>query len=57
MDEEWYNKRKSDLVDGAQRAVAAKKWKSNTKFERTDAHAFLARARSIAEKFIEERRL
>jgi hypothetical protein len=56
-DEAWYLRRKRDLADGFAKAVQARDWKGNIKFERPKVARFLPRSRSLARSFITDHRL
>lgn len=55
-DEAWYAKRKRDLAEGFAKAVQARDWKGNIKFERQSVAKFLPKSRSLARSFIRDHR-
>jgi hypothetical protein len=57
VDETWFSKRKSELTDRQQKVVPAKEWRGALKFQRPNAHRFLAGIRTAAMQFILQTRL
>ena len=57
IDEDWYTSRNAHLNTHAASCVRAKEWKVRIKYQKKEARRFLIGARSLAEKFIEERHL
>ena len=53
MDEHWYSRRKANLTESLAKAIQAKNWKNNLKFERRNATKFLAGIHTVARSFIE----